>query len=368
MIYIVLGTRAQLVKMAPIIRLMVEKELPIRLVHTGQHKESIAEICKDFKIWTSWYYLYNKDEEISTIYGAFQWVLFLLGRLIFKPNLLLPDFDGASDNIVLVHGDTLSTVIGAFLGRRLGIPVGHVESGLRSFNLLNPFPEEINRLITFALADICFCPGRWAISNLDEYRVKKINTLNNTLLDSVRIALESGVSLDFKLPSYRYAVVSIHRFENIFFKRNFEEIIDQLVWVAKGIHLVFVLHPATYKRLVKLGYISRLENNGNITLLDRMGYFDFIGLLSGSDFVITDGGSNQEELSYLKIPTFLMRKNTERQEGLHENVFLGHLSNESLKSFLSTIGKKGKPDLAMLKDSDSPSEIICKEVAFAVRR
>lgn len=367
MIYIILGTRAQLVKMAPIIKLLEEKKWPLKLIHTGQHKESIEDIASDFNIETDWYLIYNKKEEVKTILHAIKWLTVLATKLAFKTHSLLPNFEKSVDNIILVHGDTFSTIIGAILGKRLGVKVGHVESGLRSFNLLNPFPEEINRLITFKLTDIAFCPGQWAIDNLKRYNIKKINTINNTLLDSLLLACNSAPRSSYIIPEHEYAVVSIHRFENIFLRRNLEKIIDQLLHVAQEIYLIFILHPTTYKRLIKTGLIKRIEDNKNISLRERTGYFNFIKLIKSSSFVITDGGSNQEELSYLNKPTFLMRNTTERQEGLTKNVFLGKLSEESLISFLKITGSFKNENPSIIETLDSPSEIICQEISFAAK-
>ena len=368
MIYVILGTRAQLVKMAPVINLIEAKNWPIKLIHTGQHKESIDEICHDFKISADWHLLYRKSDEVKTISHALKWLTFLITKIIFKPLSLLPGADKSSNNIILVHGDTFSTVIGALLGKRLGIKVGHIESGLRSFNLFNPFPEEINRLITFRLMDIAFCPGQWAIDNLKKYNIKKINTINNTLLDSLRIAYASEAESGYMIPQHEYAVVSIHRFENIFLKKTFETIINQLLDISKEIHLVFILHPSTLKRLIKTGLITRIQNNKNISLRDRTGYFNFVKLISSCKFVITDGGSNQEELSYLNKPTFLMRKTTERQEGLNKNVFLGKLSKHSLVSFIDQIDNIERTKSILSQTPNSPSEIICQEISFAAQR
>jgi UDP-N-acetylglucosamine 2-epimerase (non-hydrolysing) len=338
MIYIILGTRAQLVKMAPVIKEIEQRNWPLTLIHTGQHKEGIEDLLKDFQLKTEWQWLYANEEEVKTISRAFGWLLTLITAIIIKPDSLLLDCNSNEDNIILVHGDTFSTVLGALIGKRTGIKVAHIESGLRSFNFLNPFPEEINRILTFHLADIAFCPGQWALNNLKKYKkLTKIDTENNTLLDSLKLALSTPSIVTNKIPTTKYGVVSIHRFENIFFTRRFKEIINQLIDVSEQNYLIFVLHPSTRKQLIKL--------------------------LSQSQFVITDGGSNQEELSYLNIPTFLMRKATERQEGLNDNVKIGNISSNKLKTFISevTLHEKKQVNLPL----NSPSKIICEQLVFA---
>lgn len=187
------------------------------------------------------------------------------------------------------------------------------------------------------------------------------------MLDSLKVALNSSrKSNSYPMPEAEYGVISIHRFENIFFSHRLKEIINQLLEVADKYHLIFVLHPTTHKRLKKTDLFEQLNQHPNIELRERTGYINFIGLLSNSQFVITDGGSNQEELTYLNIPTFLMRKTTERQEGLNKNVQIGNISADNLRIFISNIGSyQKKPPLL---PSSSPSKMICDEIAFAATK
>jgi UDP-N-acetylglucosamine 2-epimerase (non-hydrolysing) len=367
MIYVILGTRAQLVKMAPVIKEIEQRNWPLTLIHTGQHKEGLEELQKDFQLKTEWQPLYIKDQEVKTIPHALTWLIFLITAVIIKPRSLLLDAKPSAHDVILIHGDTFSTVLGALIGKRTGIKVAHIESGLRSFNFLNPFPEEINRILTFNLADIAFCPGLWALDNLAGYnKLVKVNTENNTLLDSLKIALNPpSKEINYPIPATEYVIVSIHRFENIFFTNRLKQIINQLVEVSDDYHLIFVLHPSTLKRLNKTGLINKLTANPNIELRERTGYFNFVRLLSHSRFVITDGGSNQEELAYLNIPTFLMRKTTERQEGLGKNVQIGNISAEKLRLFVNNINIQPKKNLSL--PTGSPSKIICAEIAFAAK-
>jgi UDP-N-acetylglucosamine 2-epimerase (non-hydrolysing) len=365
MIYIILGTRAQLVKMAPVIIEIEQQGWALTLIHTGQHKEGIEDLKNDFQIKTKWHWLYTKDQEVKTISHAFKWLITLISAIIFRPHSLLNKVDSLENNIILVHGDTFSTVLGALLGKRIGVKVAHIESGLRSFNYLSPFPEEINRLLTFSLADIAFCPGQWALNNLKNYNsLTTVNTENNTLLDSLKTAINSSdLQNNYPIPKANYGVVSIHRFENIFFTRRLNHIIDQLLEVSSHYPLIFVLHPSTIKRLNKTGLINKLTLNSNIELRERTGYFNFIRLLSHSRFVISDGGSNQEELAYLNIPTFLMRKNTERQEGLNANVHIGGISKNRLIAFISKLDNNSERQ--QILPISSPSKIICQTIEFA---
>jgi UDP-N-acetylglucosamine 2-epimerase (non-hydrolysing) len=366
MIYVILGTRAQLVKMAPVIKELERQNWPLTLIHTGQHKEGFDELLGDFQLKTEWQSLYVKEQEVKTIPHAIKWLLSLIIDILIRPRSLLA-YNNSDNNLILIHGDTFSTVLGAFIGKRTGIKVAHIESGLRSFNVLNPFPEEINRIVTFHLADIAFCPGQWALKNLDHYKsLVKIDTENNTLLDALKLALNApNLDSQYTIPKIEYAVVSIHRFENIFVTSQLKKIINQLLEVANHYYLIFVVHPATGKRLDQTGLIKKLSAHPHIELRERTGYFNFIQLLASSQFVITDGGSNQEELTYLNIPTFLMRKTTERQEGLDKNVWIGKMSASKLRQFINEIATQSRKQLSL--PSNSPAKIICEAIALVCK-
>jgi len=359
MIYCIIGTRAQLIKMAPVIASIEEKGWPLSVIHTGQHMISMDDLREDFALQTPWVYLIKKTEA-KTVLSSFKWLAHLLFLTMFRAKKLIPNAKKSKD-IVLVHGDTFSTVIGALLGKISGASVGHVESGLRSFNLWNPFPEEINRLITFSLSNKAYCPGDWAANNLKKSKhLELINTQQNTLIDSLNIAIKQ--INNEHMPRQEYAVVSIHRFENIYNQKRIQFIIDTVHDAAEISPIIFVMHPVTKKRLTKTGLLSSLQSNKNITLKERCGYIEFMALLAQSSFVITDGGSNQEELTYLKIPTLLMRKATERPEGLNENITLSNYSSKIAEDFLTSINKQTKSIIDISMPSISPTKIILESL------
>jgi UDP-N-acetylglucosamine 2-epimerase (non-hydrolysing) len=339
--------------MAPVLRGLERRKLDYRLVFTGQHKETMIPILDEFQLSTSGTYVYEGDE-IASVSKAISWLPRTLWRLINRKDQYFPN-DG-KPNFALVHGDTLSTLIGAIAAKLSGYIVCHVESGLRSYNFFNPFPEEVIRLLTFRLTDIAFCPGEWAYNNLFGYKLERIDTHHNTLIDAVKWATSNNSELSSDFPE-RYCVASIHRFENLFFKKNLDFIIQALHNISENIPVVFVLHPATEKRLTNTVHYKRLIRNKNIRLTPRMTYVPFMHLLSHAKFVITDGGSNQEELSYLGVPTILMRKATERVEGLNKSAYLSNF-DEALISRLIQQFLSGRPRNTKKYDNESPSEII----------
>jgi UDP-N-acetylglucosamine 2-epimerase (non-hydrolysing) len=352
-VYFVIGTRAQFIKVAPILHEMRAQGMPYTLIYTAQHRENIDEILHIYHLPPPDQVMYGLGE--ANTKGTFlRWFLTILYKVIFQPRRYVPQ-----PGLLFTHGDTFTAWLAALLGKRAGCRVGHIESGCRSYHLFSPFPEEISRLITFRLADLYFCADAWAVNNLQHYPGKKINMGANTMLDGVRYALSSPERRRFDFQDAPYAVVSIHRYENIFTARFTEVILPLLKEIAARHHLIFTLHPTTRERLHALGITETLASHPNITLKERFGFIDWINICSGAEFVITDGGSNQEELSYLGVPTLLFRGETERREGLGGNVVLSNFDRGIIADFLDNLPEYRK-DLA-LTDA-CPSQTIIQAI------
>lgn len=316
MIYVVLGTRAQLIKMAPVLRLLEGRRAQVRLLLTGQHHETMDDLIADFGIATRPELVYQ-GPEASGLLAMACWGVGCLWQFTRHRGRWFGNPDRARD-VLVVHGDTFSALLGALVGRWLRIRVAHVESGLRSFNLRHPFPEELTRLAVFRLADIAFCPGSWAAANLaGREHLEVVDTRHNTLLDAVRYALRATRSP----PGPAYVVVSVHRFENLHSSRRLEAIVQIVTQLAARLRVVMVLHPVTERVLRRRGLLDALGAAG-VELTPRMAYTRFLALVAAATAVLTDGGSNQEELSYLGVRAVLLREATERREGLGANVVL----------------------------------------------
>lgn len=364
MIVIPIGTKAQLIKMAPVIKVLEERSLPFDFVLTGQHMETMNDLIEAFGLPKPSYSL-APIGEASSKRKLFSWL-----TKVFLANLR-PTSPLASKGYrwCIVHGDTLSTLVAALLARFHGIGVIHVEAGLRSQNIFNPFPEELTRIAVSKLASVFFCSGETAISNINAMKSKAriVDIGENTLLDAVRAASRSGLQ-DGQLRAGQYCVASIHRFENLSNKHRLKFIISNIVEISKSINVYFVLHSATRHQLQKTGLLSRLEMEKGITLAPRMNYFNFIKLISNSRFLISDGGSNQEECSYLDIPCLLMRQKTERAEGLGNNVFLSNYDQEVIDSFIEKYTAREQPvRLGLERFSAIPSVRIADDLAILLR-
>lgn len=358
-IYVVLGTRAQTIKMAPVMMELERRNTPYTLLYTQQHKVTINDLLDNFKIKTKPISIINRQEEARSIKLFAGWLIQII-LLTLNPFSARKVFS-SGQGIVLTHGDTATTSWSAIYGRLHRQKVMHIESGLRSFNLLNPFPEEIQRLITFRFSNYYVCPNKWALDNLKKYKGKKINTKANTMYEALTYTLENksdknlkAIQAKFKLPK-SFALVSIHRYENIFKNKRFDEILDLLNDISKSIHLVFVLHPPTEKQLKARGLEDKLNANKQILLIPRQDFKNFTLITDLAEFVITDGGSNQEELSYIGKPTVLFREYTERTEGLGENIVLSKFDHKVIFDFVKNYKKYCRKPLKL---QEAPSKII----------
>lgn len=353
----VIGTRAQVIKMAPVLLELERTGTPFCLYLTGQHESTIAELLAEFGIVTIPVHLY-RGTEVKRISGVIPWFIVTAWRLWRSRKSWCTD--GATCSIILVHGDTFSTVMGALIGRIAGARVAHVEAGLRSFSLRDPFPEELNRVITTWLCQIGYCPGEWAQENLRGKRIEAVNTHSNTLLDALRIAI--GQSDDQECSESPYVVFSIHRFENLYSAHRIDFILGLAKQIAQNTNVLFVLHPATRWRLERLDKLAELEAEPGIRLLPRMTYQPFIRLAASARLIVTDGGSNQEELAYLNIPTLLMRRRTERQEGLGSNVMLARYDQTCVDAFVARALETEDSDRRIQVQEDRPSAIIVQHL------
>lgn len=335
MIICLIGTRAQLIKMAPVLARLEAQEVPYRLVLTGQHQETMQALLAEFGLQAKPLRL-GDGPEITGVARLAGWFLAMLWRGMFVRRAWFRAPSGVRSCIV-VHGDTASTLLGALLGRWHGLRVVHVESGLSSGNWREPFPEELIRRLVFRLADIACCPGPEALAHLAGRALRLVDTGRNTILDAVGIAQARFPSVTLPVLPERYAVISLHRFENIFDRARFEHLLDALTRAAQRLPLVFVLHPSTRRQAERFGLLPRLAATSGLTLLPRMTYVPFLKLAAAAAAVVTDGGSNQEELAFLGVPVLLMRGVTERADGLGQGVEFADSTPGTIAAFLARV-------------------------------
>jgi UDP-N-acetylglucosamine 2-epimerase (non-hydrolysing) len=359
MILVVFGTTGELIKLAPVLLRLDERGQEYLLATTGQQVRQIPAFLDQFGLRQPdlWFARGAGGRDLHSNGDIPGW----LGRVLrsFAQNHSRVERAlraGAERPLVLVHGDTMTTVLGAAMGRAMRVPVAHIESGLRSFDLLHPFPEELNRRLTSALARIHYAPGRWAASNLQRRDV--VDTGSNTVRDSLGLVVRDG-SLPDGIPGGPFGVVSLHRFELLNSRHLLVRTLEVLAEAAERMPLLFVDHSVTVAA-VERHRLHRFFDGNQLIRIPRLPFFDFVRVEGRSEFVVTDSGGSQEECFYLDRPCLVHRRRTERQEGLGENAVLSHMRPDVLRSFVAA--PHGYRRRSVLPDA-SPSDVIVSDLA-----
>jgi UDP-N-acetylglucosamine 2-epimerase len=337
MIHILIGTKAQFIKMAPIMQELDRRAVRFNFIDTGQHAGITQDLPGQFGLRAPDISLRKDRTNISRITEAVTWTLENLWTVALRADEIWKKIFREKKGICLIHGDTLTTLFSLFYAKRCALKVAHVEAGLRSYHILDPFPEEIIRRITMRYSDLLFAPSEWAHRNLQEMRFgeKSVDAGGNTILDTLRYAQQKKEPVN-RLPG-PYAVVTIHRFETILSRTRMAFVVELLERMARDRRVLFILHEPTKNQLQRFGLYSKIERLTSVEILPLKPYIPFIQLLSGADFIVTDGGSIQEESHFLGIPCLIMRKKTERMEGLGANAVLAEFDRGKIDRFLETL-------------------------------
>lgn len=335
MLSIVLGTRPEIIKMAPVIRYCEEKEVPFNIIHTGQHYSYTMDktFFEQLELPDAHYNLDvgsgNHGEQTGKILKGIEKVL-----LKEKPEE------------VLVQGDTNTVMAGALAASKLHIKVGHVEAGLRSFD--RKMPEEINRIVADHISDHLFAPTERSRDYLLKEGIEdeKIFVTGNTVVDSVHQNIElSKQKVDplgsLELEAGKFALITAHRAENVDDEKRFKSIIAglKLFKDISGLRLVYPVHPRAKKFLEKYKI-----NTQGIDIIDPVGYLEFLQLESSAKIVLTDSGGIQEETCILGIPCVTLRDNTERPETVDvgSNVIAGTFPDDIVDSAVKMMNNREK--------------------------
>jgi UDP-N-acetylglucosamine 2-epimerase (non-hydrolysing) len=327
---VILGTRGQFIKTAPVLLEMDRRHIRYRLFHTGQHTESTRTLAILFGVRAADYYLTNKAKDMVSVSRAVGWFFSCLLSGLFLPGTRTI----CATRAVMVHGDTLSTLIGAVLAFAWRQKLIHIESGLTTGHLLLPFPEEIIRRYVNRQAFLLFPPNRWSQENLRRWSVRGtiVCTDANTVLDSVRL-IAPRKQVDGMAP---YGVVTLHRNETFLNRNAAESAVEALVAASRVHRLTFVLHKFTERMLDRYGFIPRLRS-ARIETLGNLPYHEFMTLVKNARFVITDGGGMQEETYYMNVPCLILRTYTERVEGLSTTAIVSKMSIDTVVDFVKNV-------------------------------
>ena len=324
-IAIVLGTRPEIIKCSPIIRECQRLKLDYFILHTGQHYSYNMDkvFFEQLKLPDA---KYNLDVGSGTHGKQTGEMLVGIEKVLQKEN----------PTVVLVQGDTNTVLAGALAAVKLGIKVGHIEAGLRSYD--RRMPEEINRVVADHCSDYLFAPteksrGILLHEGIDDNKVFMVgNTVVDALHQNLKIAQsEKNIFHRLNIKPNEYVLATSHRQENVDNKERFAGIIKGLQWVQNEfqVPLVYPIHPRAKKQLEAFG----IETAG-ITLVDPLDYLAFLQLESKAQLVLTDSGGVQEETCVLGVPCVTLRDSTERPETLDvgSNVLAGTDPNKILQS------------------------------------
>jgi len=297
----VVGARPNFMKAAPVYRALARKGHKQALVHTGQHYDAQMS-----DVFFNQLDIPEPDENLNVGSGSHaQQTASIMSR--FEPVVLARNPD-----MVLVYGDVNSTVAAALVCVKLGIRVGHVESGLRSFD--RSMPEEINRLLTDQLADMLFTPSTDGDENLAREGIAKTkiffvgNVMIDTLIRLLPQADDAFEKLRAELSLGSFGLITLHRPANVDDETVFLPMLEALDSLSRELPLIFPVHPRTRQK-----WLTRLKScHPNLRAIDPLGYLEFLALQKNARVVITDSGGIQEEATYLGIPCLTLRENTER--------------------------------------------------------
>ncbi|MBN1912028.1 MAG: UDP-N-acetylglucosamine 2-epimerase [Pirellulales bacterium] len=357
MIHFLIGTKAQFIKTAPVMRELDRRGYSYRFVDTGQHAEFTAAIRPAFGIRAPDVRLTDDEKDVASMSRGILWMLEHGKNILFRPRWIKREVFGGHGGVCVIHGDTVSTLIGALLARRAGLAIAHLEAGLRSYNYLNPFPEELIRVWCMRLATLLFVPDEIAMGNINKTRTaaRCVATNGNTVLDAIRLQEAAKVASD-RLPR-SYVLATCHRLETLKSRRRLTALVRALNEVAQKYSVVFVLHKPTETALRKHGLLDELA--AGIERLPMQPYFDFIALARDANFVMADGGSIQEECAALGVPLLIMRSHTERPDGLGENARIVGFDFHVTQRFLDDVERLRRPSRS---PEMSPSNVVAESL------
>ena len=306
-ILIIFGTRPEAIKMAPLV-LRLRQALDVKVCVTGQHREMLDQVLKLFQIIPDYDLdLMKPNQNLANLTAE---VLNGVTHILQQKK-----FDW-----VLVQGDTTSTMAGAMAAFYQKVRVGHVEAGLRTYDLNSPFPEELNRQVTSKMVQLHFAPTAESKQNLlkEGFSENNISITGNTVIDALLWVLEHSTPLDLALPidlqQSRIILVTGHRREN--FGEGFQQICEALQTIALQQPDVQIVYPVHLNPNVLEPVNRILSNLPNIHLLEPLEYPHFVHLMNQSALILTDSGGVQEEAPSLGKPVLVMRDKTERPEAV----------------------------------------------------
>lgn len=322
----VVGARPNFMKVAPVLSAMADpSRFTTLLVHTGQHYD--AALSDTF------------FEELGMIAPNVHLGVGSASHAVQTARILegfAPVVESNHPDLVLVAGDVNSTVACALAAVKLGVPVAHIEAGLRSGD--RTMPEEVNRVLTDAISDLLFITSPEARTNLEREGADPatIHFVGNSMIDTLRRfeekARDRPIVRDQGLTRGDYALVTLHRPSNVDASGDINRVIELLAMLAQRMPVAFPIHPRTHANLAAAGRLAQLQSIPELRILPPLGYLDFLALMMHAGVVVTDSGGVQEETTALGVDCLTLRPNTERPVTVTEGTNL--LVNDDPKALL----------------------------------
>lgn len=299
-VHVIGGARPNFIKIAPLLKLLDKHELfETKFINTGQHYD--FNLCDNILMD-----LNLRLPDINLDVGSFSNITQISKIMIGYENYLKKN----PADLAIVFGDVNSTLAAALTAKKSGIKIAHVEAGLRCYD--DSLPEEVNRRLTDSISDYLFTPSPNERINLNKENItRNIFFVGNIMIDSLNVILKTLKNDDKKLKK-KFALITFHRPENVDNIDRFSSIIEKLESLSKEINLIFPVHPRTNQSLKKFNLNKKIQSIKNLKITESFGYKEFLNHIKNSEFVISDSGGVQEETSFLGVPCFTLRKNTER--------------------------------------------------------
>lgn len=353
MLAIILGTRPEIIKTAPVILEAIRRGIEVGIIHTGQHYST--ELDEIF------FQDLNLPMPIAHIHVGSHQAARQIGLMIQRLEEVLREL---KPDMTIVQGDTNSVLAGALTAHKMGIPVAHVEAGLRSDDW--SMPEEGNRVMADRLSDWLFCPTDLQRQRLSQEGITHagVHVVGNTIVDAAeyyaKIAYEkSDIAERLGITNRPYALLTMHRPGNVDNPMRLKAWMEALHSAAEalGLVLVFPIHPRTREQLSRA---SIPFSSKTILGIDPVGYLDLLRLQTSAEMVLTDSGGLQEEACILRVPCVTLRPNTERPETLHvgSNQLHNHPEKEALMEVMKKARKKERNWSNPFGDGDAGKRII----------
>lgn len=360
-IYFFIGTTTELVRISPVIKELKKRNLTYKIISSGQnkiHTEQLKDYLGDIQIDIS----FSEKSSQSSLFFFIIWSVKVFFTALIR---LRREFKGLNKKTChfIIFGDPISTSIGAILAKIYGLNLVHLESGDLSFDLTEPFPEEICRNINIRLADVLFPPGDWAMSNLKKVRGitdHRINTYYNTQTEVFTWALNTKPTkkiTELIKSLGKYYILIMHRQEHVFFRKNWTK--GMLKFILKNsnsdLECVMFDHPLSKQIISSIQPELTQKEKKRIHTLNMLTYPEFLYLMKHAEYIASDSATNQYEAFLLGKPYLALREKVEQSEGIGENVVLSKGDKRIMQKFLSSYNAYSREKIEPQK---RPSDII----------